>query len=171
MFRPFTKFIRSSSQVHLRNISYFNKNHDFIWCDFEINKKNMKAISEIKFGFTTHGVEQLGDIVYAESFKEINDKICNNEPIGVVESVKASVDITPSVYGIITDINTHFFQLIEEVGGVGIDTIKQLDSYNDENGIFLYSIRLDEQAKKSSIQYIEQSYMDKNMYDTYLQDS
>ena len=170
MFRHIPQ-IRGNPFIHnARYVSYFNKNHDFIWCASKITRENMGAISEIKFVFTTYGIEQLGDIVYADSFKDTNDTICSNEPIGVVESVKASVDITPSVHGVITNINTEFFQLIEDVGGVGIDDIKQLDTYSNENGIFLYNIRLDEELKDTSIQYIQQTYMEKSDYDTYIED-
>lgn len=167
MFRHKIKIRRDIIILHRSNISYFNKNHDFIWSPVKIIQENKDNISEIKFGFTAHGIEQLGDIVYADSFKNINDKICSNEPIGVVESVKASVDITPSIHGVITDMNKEFFQLIEDIGGVGFDDIKQLDSYNDENGIFLYSINLDEELKDKSIEYIHQTYMNENEYNIF----
>ena len=163
------KHYNKKSFLQYRSISYFNKNHDFITSEFDLSQESIDNIKSLTFGFTTYGVEQLGDIVYAESFKEINDVLSSDESVGVVESVKASVDIIPSIDGIITDINLEFFELIENTGGLGLDDITDLNSYDETDGIFLYKIQLNNDIKEETIQRITSSYMLGNEYSDYLE--
>ena len=163
------KHYNKNTLLQYRSISYFNKNHDFITSEYDLSEENVENITSLTFGFTTYGVEQLGDIVYAESFKEINDELSFDESVGVVESVKASVDIVPSIDGIITDINSEFFELIENTGGLGLDDITDLDSYDETDGIFLYKIQLNNDIKEETIQRITSSYMLGNEYSDYLE--
>ena len=169
MFRSLIRRHNHTILFQKRSVSYFNRNHDFIWSDNDINNLNKDIINTISFGFTKYGIEQLGDIVYAESFKNIDDIIDSDESIGVVESVKASVDITPCINGVINSKNDEFFQLIDEIGGVTMDDITQLDSFDESNGIILYTITLQENTKEHTIQHIMENYMNLTDYNDYIE--
>lgn len=60
--------------------------------------------SEAVTGITDHAQEQLSDIVYIE-FPEVGDHFEQNEPWGVVESVKAASDIYLPVAGTVVAVN------------------------------------------------------------------
>jgi glycine cleavage system H protein len=55
-------------------------------------------------GITDFAQEQLGDIVFVE-LPAVGDKVAKDEPVGVIESVKAVSDIYAPVSGIVVEIN------------------------------------------------------------------
>jgi glycine cleavage system H protein len=55
-------------------------------------------------GITDHAQEQLGEIVYIE-LPSIGEKVSKDDPLGVVESVKAVSDIYAPVSGTVLEVN------------------------------------------------------------------
>lgn len=55
-------------------------------------------------GVTKYGYEKLGDVVYLE-LPEVGTKVKQGEAFGVIESVKAAVDLIAPVSGIVEEIN------------------------------------------------------------------
>jgi glycine cleavage system H protein len=55
-------------------------------------------------GITDHAQDQLGEIVYIE-LPAVGDKVSKDDPLGVVESVKAVTDIYAPVSGTVVEIN------------------------------------------------------------------
>lgn len=55
-------------------------------------------------GVTQYGFEKLGDIVYIE-LPEVGAKVKQGEAFGVIESVKAAVDLISPVSGIVEEVN------------------------------------------------------------------
>jgi glycine cleavage system H protein len=55
-------------------------------------------------GLSDHAQSELGDITYLE-LPEVGDSVTQNEPLGVVESVKAASDIYSPVGGEVVDRN------------------------------------------------------------------
>lgn len=55
-------------------------------------------------GVTQYGFEKLGDVVYLE-LPEIGTRVKQGESFGVIESVKAAVDLIAPVSGIVEEIN------------------------------------------------------------------
>lgn len=55
-------------------------------------------------GVTQYGFEKLGDIVYVE-LPEVGAKVKQGEAFGVIESVKAAVDLISPVSGIVEEVN------------------------------------------------------------------
>jgi glycine cleavage system H protein len=55
-------------------------------------------------GITDFAQEQLGDVVYVE-LPELDATVVRDEPFGVIESVKAAVDLVAPVSGKVTAIN------------------------------------------------------------------
>jgi len=55
-------------------------------------------------GVTQYGFEKLADVVYIE-LPEIGTRIKQGEPFGVIESVKAAVDLIAPVSGIVEEVN------------------------------------------------------------------
>jgi len=72
----------------------YTKSHE--WVKIEGNKA--------KIGITYHAQEQLHDIVYVE-LPNVGDEISKEEPMGVVESVKAASDIYAPLSGKIVAVN------------------------------------------------------------------
>lgn len=60
--------------------------------------------NRIRIGITDHAQEELGDIVGVE-LPEIDAEFGMEDPIGVVESVKAVSDVNSPVNGIVIDVN------------------------------------------------------------------
>jgi glycine cleavage system H protein len=58
----------------------------------------------VTVGITQYAADQLTDITYVE-LPEVGRKIANGDPIGEVESVKATSEIFSSVAGIISEAN------------------------------------------------------------------
>ncbi|MCX7795834.1 MAG: glycine cleavage system protein GcvH [bacterium] len=55
-------------------------------------------------GITQYGFEKLGDVVYVE-LPEVGSKVKQGETFGVIESVKAAVDLIAPVSGIVEEVN------------------------------------------------------------------
>lgn len=58
----------------------------------------------VTVGITDFAQEQLGDIVFVE-LPAVGDKVTKDEPMGVVESVKAVSDIYAPVSGTVLEVN------------------------------------------------------------------
>lgn len=79
-----------SSPVDLR----FTKTHEWVRLDGDI----------ATIGLTDHAQKELGDITYVE-LPESGDAIAQNQPFGIVESVKAASDIYAPVDGEVVERN------------------------------------------------------------------
>ncbi len=55
-------------------------------------------------GVTDFAQDQLGEIVYVE-LPSVGDKVSKDDPVGVIESVKAVSDIFAPVSGTVTEVN------------------------------------------------------------------
>lgn len=55
-------------------------------------------------GVTQYGFEKLGDVVYLE-LSEVGAKVKQGESFGVIESVKAAVDLIAPVSGTVEEVN------------------------------------------------------------------
>lgn len=55
-------------------------------------------------GVTQYGFEKLGDVVYVE-LPEVGSKVKQGEAFGVIESVKAAVDLIAPVSGVVEEVN------------------------------------------------------------------
>ncbi|MGB9681844.1 MAG: glycine cleavage system protein GcvH [bacterium] len=55
-------------------------------------------------GVTEYGLEKLGDVVYIE-LPEIGSTVKQGEPFGVIESVKAAVELVSPITGEVKDVN------------------------------------------------------------------
>lgn len=56
-------------------------------------------------GITDYAQDELGDVVYVE-LPLVGDSVSQNDPFGVVESVKAASDLFAPLSGEVTEINT-----------------------------------------------------------------
>jgi len=59
----------------------------------------------VTMGITDFAVEQLGDIVYLE-LPKVGAQVTRETPLGVIESVKAAVDLFAPVAGEVVEVNT-----------------------------------------------------------------
>ncbi len=75
----------------------------------------------VRMGITDHAQAELQDITYIE-LPEMGDKFGQGEPFGIIESVKAAVDLNLPVGGEVVEVNA---ALTEE-----LDTISN-DPYGD----------------------------------------
>ena len=71
----------------------------------------------ISVGITEYAQDALGEVVYVE-LPEEGQKVTQNEPFGVVESVKAVSDLIAPVSGTVVEVNE---ALIEQPGNVNDD--------------------------------------------------
>lgn len=55
-------------------------------------------------GITQYGFEKLGDVVYVE-LPEVGSRVKQGESFGVIESVKAAVDLIAPVSGTVEEVN------------------------------------------------------------------
>lgn len=83
------------SQYHLPEDYYYTKDHEWAQVDENI----------VTIGITEHAQGSLGEIVYVE-LPEEGQKVTQNEPFGVVESVKAVSDLFAPVSGTVIEVNT-----------------------------------------------------------------
>ena len=74
---------------------YYTKDHEWAQVDENI----------VTVGVTDYAQSSLGEIVYVE-LPEEGTKVTQNEPFGVVESVKAVSDLFAPVSGTVIEINT-----------------------------------------------------------------
>lgn len=73
---------------------YYTKDHEWAYVDENI----------VTVGVTSFAQENLGEIVYAELPDE-GQKVTQNEPFGVIESVKAVSDLFAPVTGTVIETN------------------------------------------------------------------
>lgn len=74
---------------------YYSKDHEWAQVDENI----------VTVGITEFAQESLGEVVYVE-LPEEGQKVTQNEPFGVVESVKAVSDLYAPVSGTVIEVNT-----------------------------------------------------------------
>lgn len=86
---------------------YYTKDHEWAYVDENI----------VTVGVTSFAQESLGEIVYAELPDE-GQKVTQNEPFGVIESVKAVSDLYAPVTGTVIEMNT---ALVEKPGIINDD--------------------------------------------------
>ncbi len=79
----------------------FAKTHE--WARLEANS------SIITVGISDYAVERLGDIVFIE-LPEVGTSLTRESPFGVIESVKAAVDLIAPVSGQVTQVNQDLSQ-------------------------------------------------------------
>jgi glycine cleavage system H protein len=80
---------------HVPEDYYYTKDHEWAQVDENI----------VTVGITEYAQNSLGEIVYVE-LPEEGQKVTQNEPFGVVESVKAVSDLYAPVSGTVIEINT-----------------------------------------------------------------
>ncbi len=74
---------------------YYTKDHEWAQVDENI----------VTVGVTAFAQEQLGEVVYVE-LPEEGQKVSQNQPFGVIESVKAVSDLYSPVSGTVIEVNT-----------------------------------------------------------------
>jgi len=75
--------------------------------DLKYSREHEWALVEknvVTVGITDFAQEQLGDIVFVE-LPAVGDKVTKDEPLGVIESVKAVSDIYAPMGGVVVEIN------------------------------------------------------------------
>jgi glycine cleavage system H protein len=82
------------SNFHIPEENYYSKDHEWAQVDENV----------VTVGITEFARDQLGEIVYVE-LPEEGQKVTQNEPFGVVESVKAVSDLFAPVSGTVIEIN------------------------------------------------------------------
>jgi len=85
----------------------YAKTHE--WARFDAGAKL------VTMGITGFAVEQLGDVVFLE-LPKVGARVTRDTPLGVIESVKAAVDLFAPVTGEVVEVNTpladHFETLV-----------------------------------------------------------
>lgn len=81
--------------VHVPEDYYYTKDHEWAQVDENI----------VTVGITEFAQDALGEVVYVE-LPEEGQKVTQNEPFGVVESVKAVSDLYAPVSGTVIEVNT-----------------------------------------------------------------
>lgn len=79
---------------HVPEEYYYSKDHEWAQVDENI----------VTVGITEFAQDQLGEIVYVE-LPEEGQKVTQNQPFGVVESVKAASDLYAPVSGTVIEVN------------------------------------------------------------------
>lgn len=80
--------------MHVPEEYYYTKDHEWAQVDENI----------VTVGITEFAQNSLGEVVYAE-LPEEGQKVTQNEPFGVVESVKAVSDLFAPVSGTVIEVN------------------------------------------------------------------
>ena len=107
----------------------FTKSHE--WASLD------EAAGVVTIGISEFAVQQLGDIVFLE-LPAVGDNVTQGQPFGVVESVKAAVDLDSPISGDIVEVNEDLLDNFESLTSdpynqawmirVKIDDKSQLDS-------------------------------------------
>lgn len=74
--------------------NYYTKDHEWAQVDENV----------VTVGITEYAQDSLGEVVYVE-LPEEGQKVTQNEPFGVVESVKAVSDLVAPVSGTVIEVN------------------------------------------------------------------
>lgn len=75
--------------------NYYTKDHEWAQVDENV----------VTVGITEYAQDSLGEVVYVE-LPEEGQKVTQNEPFGVIESVKAVSDLVAPVSGTVIEVNT-----------------------------------------------------------------
>jgi len=75
----------------------YSKTHE--WARFDA------GANIVTMGITEFAIEQLGDIVFLE-LPKVGAQMTRETPLGVIESVKAAVDLFAPVVGEVAEVNT-----------------------------------------------------------------
>ena len=86
---------------------FYTKDHEWAQVDDNV----------VSVGITEYAQDALGEVVYVE-LPEEGQKVTQNEPFGVVESVKAVSDLFAPVSGTVVEVND---VLMEQPGNVNDD--------------------------------------------------
>ena len=89
--------------------NYYTKDHEWAQVD-----ENMVTV-----GITEYAQNTLGEVVYVE-LPETGQKVTQNEPFGVVESVKAVSDLLAPVSGTVIEVND---SVVENPGLINDDSL------------------------------------------------
>ncbi len=95
------------SETQLPQELMYTKDHEWAHVDDNV----------VSVGITEYAQDALGEVVYVE-LPEEGQKVTQNEPFGVVESVKAVSDLVAPVSGTVVEVNE---ALIEQPGNVNDD--------------------------------------------------
>jgi len=90
---------------------YYTKDHEWAQVDENI----------VTVGVTDYAQANLGEVVYVE-LPEEGQKVTQNEPFGVVESVKAVSDLFSPVTGTVIEVNN---ALVEDPGQINDDPMEE----------------------------------------------
>ena len=91
--------------------NYYTKDHE--WANVDENV--------VTVGITDYAQDSLGEIVYCE-LPEEGQKVTQNEPFGVVESVKAVSDLVAPVSGTVIEVNSG---MVDDPGQLNDDPMNQ----------------------------------------------
>lgn len=91
----------------------YTKSHEWVGMD--------ESANIVTVGITDFAVEQLGDVVYLE-LPAVGDGVKAGEPFGVIESVKAAVDLNSPVTGEVVESNQ---ALADDWTALGEDPFKK----------------------------------------------
>ena len=120
----------------------YTKQHEWV----SINDGDQKAA----VGVTDYAQKQLGDIVYVE-LPEIGVKVNQGDEVAVVESVKAAAEVYSPISGEISEVNENL-----------ADSPELINNEAETNGWFFKLIPSEENQLEE--------LMDKDSYDSYIQD-
>lgn len=101
--------------IFKQGITYYTKSHEYIKIIEEKKKEEegkQKEKVKCKIGISTYGSGKLGEIVYIDIIRKINEQVKQGECIATVESVKSVGDIYTPISGTILNVNE---RLVEEV--------------------------------------------------------
>lgn len=73
------------------------------------------AANVVTMGITDFAVQQLGDIVFLE-LPKVGSQVTQDAPLGVIESVKAAVDLFAPVTGEVVETNAPLANDLETIG-------------------------------------------------------
>jgi glycine cleavage system H protein len=90
---------------------YYTKDHEWAQVDENI----------VTVGITDYAQSNLGEVVYVE-LPEEGQKVSQNEPFGVVESVKAVSDLYSPVTGTVIEVNN---SIIDNPGQINDDPMEE----------------------------------------------
>ncbi len=90
---------------------YYTKDHEWAQVDENI----------VTVGITDYAQNNLGEVVYVE-LPEEGQKVSQNEPFGVVESVKAVSDLYSPVTGTVIEVNS---SIVDNPGQINDDPMEE----------------------------------------------
>jgi glycine cleavage system H protein len=116
------------SNLYVPEENYYTKDHEWAQVDENV----------VTVGITDYAQDTLGEVVYVE-LPEEGQKVTQNEPFGVVESVKAVSDLVAPVSGTVIEINAG---IMEEPGIINDDPM---------NNGWLIRIEMDTEKELSNL--------------------